>query len=461
MLTTFELLQKYDVPGPRYTSYPTVPIWRPSVGAADYISSINKAVGAHPLSLYFHIPFCKKLCHFCGCMHVITKDHSRSRPYVDALLIEMDHIIKALKNSNRDCSQIHFGGGTPNFLPPEEISRIMQRVRDNFNILPSAEIAIEMHPREDPDMQRFCDTLKTEGFNRISLGVQDFNDEIQKLINRFQSFATTKGMIDYLKKIGLEHFNFDLIYGLPGQNSIDQFKDTLAKTIFLKPNRIACYSYAHVPWVHPVQRSFKDTDIPTPEQKLRLFETAINFFTTHGYHLIGIDHFADEGDELYAALKNKSIHRNFMGYSTRADAHQIGLGVSSISFVGGHYFQNHKTIEAYTTAVIQRGLATHRGFMLSADDTIRRSLITEIMCHREVDFKEFGARQNIDFHSYFKDDLKLLTGFVDDGLITLDADGLKITPRGYLVVRNIAMCFDKYLDEIKKNARNPVFSRTV
>jgi len=458
MLSTTDLLKKYDVPGPRYTSYPTAPIWTESVNSQDYKDSLQNVKGKEPLSLYFHLPFCENLCHFCGCMQVITKDHSRSKPYVDLILNEIKMVTSHLNNSDKVVSQIHFGGGTPNFLQPEEISLIMQSIRKNFRVLPDAEIAIEMHPRTST--QSFCEKLKVEQFNRISLGVQSFDNEVQKLINRYQTYEMTKDMVASLRELGFKHYNFDLIYGLPGQD-IKKFEDTLEKTLTLKPNRLAVYSYAHVPWVRPVQRSFNDDDLPTPQLKLKLFETALKFFLENGYHMIGMDHFADENDELTIALKNKSIHRNFMGYTTRADAHQIGFGVSSISYVNGNYFQNQKKLKDYQEHTQQNQFSTLRGFILSRDDKIRRALITQLMCHLHIDIQKFEMEHELNFHDYFKDDLKHLKPFQDDDLLDITNNHLSITSQGHLVIRNMSMCFDRYLEKIRKNSTNPVFSRTV
>lgn len=459
MLSLFDLLHKYDVPGPRYTSYPTVPIWSENVGASDYAQNLRAVKGDEALSLYFHLPFCEQLCHFCGCMQVITKDHSRSKGYVDVLLKEIDLVAEQLENCERVVSQIHFGGGTPNFCQPEEISEIMQKIRDRFTVLDDAEIAIEMHPRTST--KEFCDNLKTEGFNRISLGVQDFNENVQKLIHRFQTHDMTKDMLDHLRALGFSHFNFDLIYGLPGQTQ-ETFKDTLEKTIALRPNRLAVYSYAHVPWVRPVQRSFKDSDLPNPEQKLRLFELAYNMLRENAYHPVGMDHFADESDELYKAVQENSVHRNFMGYSTRADAHQIGFGVSSISYVNGNYFQNAKKLPEYLKIIEDsKELTSFRGFILSAEDKLRRELITELMCHLRINKENFSKRFGINFNEHFKNELALLSDFKNDELLEESETELKVIGNGHLTIRNIAMCFDQHLDEIKKNARNPVFSRTV
>lgn len=458
MLSTLELLQKYDVPGPRYTSYPTVPAWVDTVTAGDYKKALASVKPIDPLSLYFHLPFCENLCHFCGCMQVITKDHSRSRPYINTVLDEIDMIAGALPDNARRVTQLHFGGGTPNFILPNEMQDLMTRIRSHFAFDNDAEIAIEMHPRTTK--KEFCDMLAATGFNRISLGVQDFDDQVQKLINRHQTFAMTKDMIEFLRSLGFKNFNFDLVYGLPGQ-SLQTFADTLEKTLELNPDRLAVYSYAHVPWVRPVQRSFKDEDLPSPETKLKLFEMALEFFTKHGYQTIGMDHFARADDELAQALATKSIHRNFMGYSTRADAHQLGFGVSSISFVGGNYFQNQKKLDTYTQVINENIPATQRGFLLSSEDALRRALINEFMCTLMLDIRRLEKSFHIDFADKFGNELSLLKGFVEDDLLEISPDFLRVRGKGHLVIRNMAMCFDSYLDDIRKKARNPVFSRTV
>ena len=458
MLSTFELLQKYDVPGPRYTSYPTVPIWSEKVSAADYADSLQKTAANDSLSLYFHLPFCENLCHFCGCMQVITKDHSRSKPYVDRLLKEIDLVVAQLSDRQRKVSQIHFGGGTPNFLQPDEMVLLMQKIRQNFVVEPQAEIAIEMHPRTST--VEFCHMLAQQGFNRISLGVQDFDEDVQRLIHRFQTYEMTSQMVDLLRSLGFSHFNFDLIYGLPGQ-TLAKFKDTLHKTQSLQPNRLAVYSYAHVPWVRPVQRSFKDEHLPSPHLKLQLFQEAYEFFLAHDYLTIGMDHFAKKDDELAVALAQHTIHRNFMGYSTRAEAHQIGFGVSSISYVAGNYFQNQKNLQDYEKTIDNNQLASFRGFLLHADDQLRREVITQLMCQLAVDIEKIEQTYHIDFTHYFKDDIVLLRPFVEDGLLEIAAKKIRVVGQGHLVLRNMAMCFDRYLSEIQKQAKNPVFSRTV
>lgn len=458
MSTRRKLLEKHDVPGPRYTSYPTVPAWSGAVTSVDYARALKSVSGDAPLSLYFHLPFCEKLCHFCGCFKTITKDHSRSKTYVDALLKEIELVAGHLENSQKKVTQIHFGGGTPNFIQPEELSTIMHTIRDKFSLVPDAEIAIEMHPRTSTT--DFCHNLASEGFNRISLGVQDFDDEVQKLINRHQTFAMTRDMLANLRELGFKNFNFDLVYGLPGQTE-EKFFLTLKKTLELSPDRLAVYSYAHVPWKSPIQRAFKDSDIPAPQTKLSLFEMAYREFTEHGYFLVGMDHFAKETDELYGALKTGSIHRNFMGYSTRADAHQLGFGASSISFVDGHYFQNGKDLALYQQQSLNGHFSTERGCLLNRDDEIRRALITDIMCRFCIQKSDFEKQFGIAFDDYFANDLSRLKGLVDDGIIQVSQNELKVTETGRLFVRNVAMCFDRYLNDIQSTAVNPVFSRTV
>lgn len=455
MLSTLDLLKKYDVPGPRYTSYPTVPAWTENVGVADYQKNLSAVQAGESLSLYFHIPFCEKLCHFCGCFQIITKDHTRSVSYVEALIQEIKTVAGHLTNEVKPVSQIHFGGGTPNFIAPEELSRILSAVRDHFQILPDAEIAIEMHPRTSTS--EFCQNLKKEGFNRISLGVQDFDDDVQRLINRFQTYDRTRAMMTELRSLDFKNFNLDLIYGLPGQTE-EKFAKTLELTLSLKPDRLAIYSYAHVPWVRPVQRSFADSDLPTPETKLKLFERAHHFFTSQGYAQIGLDHFATREDELYQALERGGLHRNFMGYSTRADAHQIGFGVSAISYVNGHYFQNEKKMDWYQEKMTRGDLATYRGYLLDEDDRIRRNLITELMCRLQVDKNLMPVAH---FDHYFAREVEKLKPFVADNLVIVTPKEIRVTERGKLTLRNIAMCFDAHLERVRQGAKTPVFSRTV
>ncbi len=455
----YKLLQKYDVPAPRYTSYPTVLAWTEDVGEVDYAQALSSVtLDSCHLSLYFHLPFCENLCHFCGCMQVITKDHSRSREYVDQLLKEIDYVISFLPSKTRKVGQIHFGGGTPNFLHPDELTEIMQKIWENFEVLPDAEIAIEMHPRTST--KKFCTNLKTLQFNRISLGVQDLDPKVQKLINRNQTYEMTKGMLDTLRSLGFEDFNIDLVYGLPGQ-TMEGWTQTLQQVIGFKPNRLAVYSYAHVPWVRPVQRTFADADLPDPATKLKLFQQAYTTFISNHYRHIGIDHFALESDELCRALDEKTIHRNFMGYSTRADNHQIGFGVSAISYVNGNYFQNQKDLKKYYEKIRSGSLATLRGFILNQDDRMRRDLITQIMCHGFLDLSVFEKKWNIDFWKFFSQEKEQLSPFVADDLLELSSKIFRAKNEGTLFLRNMAMVFDAHHAVIKAKAKTPAFSRSV
>lgn len=453
-----ELLKKYNQSGPRYTSYPTVPAWTNKVEVSDYENSLRDVRSDENLSLYFHLPFCENLCHFCGCMQVITKDHSRSQAYTDTICQELEQVSQCLSQESRVVSQVHFGGGTPNFLKPQELSQILSSIHRHFNLLKDAEIAIEMHPRTSTS--EFCENLKKEGFNRISLGVQDFDPHVQKLINRHQSYEMTETMLQELRHLGFDSFNFDLVYGLPGQTEKGWLR-TLDQVLELSPDRLAVYSYAHVPWMRPVQRTFKDEDLPSPAQKVDFFIQAYQTFLKSGYQLIGMDHFAKENDDLAKALQTRSIHRNFMGYSTKSDAHQLGFGVSAISYVNGNYFQNEKKLSDYEAAIKSKVLATFRGLILDHEDHLRRDLITRIMCHAYIDIIDFESKWNIQFHNKFADAIKSLQVFVQDDLLKLNNKEFKVVGEGFLVLRNMAMCFDPYLSKIQASASNPTFSKTI
>lgn len=459
----FKLLEKYDLPGPRYTSYPTVPAWTEEVGREEYKKSLGEIGQAREgqapplLSLYFHIPFCETLCHFCGCMTVITKEHDRSRAYVNLLLKEIDLVADRI-SKKPPVTQLHFGGGSPNFLKPEELKEILQKIRSRFALLPDAEIAIEMHPKTS--RPEFCKMLAELRFNRISMGVQDFDPKVQQLINRHQTYEMTEEMISLLRSLGFRSFNFDLIYGLPGQ-TMTTWEETLSRVLKLRPDRLAVYSYAHVPWLKTYQRSFEDKDLPSPRLKLELFEKAYQQMTKNGYRPIGMDHFCLEGDDLSRALETGTIHRNFMGYSTKAEAHQIGFGVSAISYAGGDYFQNQKELPLYEKSVSEGKLATYRGFLLSEDDKIRRDWIRRLMCTGKIDFAEFSTLWKIDVNDYFKKELRQLDSFVKDRLLKTEANRLQVVGEGFLFLRNIAMVFDRYLEGIREKATTPVFSKTI
>lgn len=458
IIDNLTLLEKYDVPGPRYTSYPTVPAWSEKISAADYQKSLNALSKNQPLSLYFHLPFCKNLCHFCGCTQVITKDTTKAKSYLEVLLKEINLVKNRLENSDKKVTQLHLGGGTPNFFAPELLEDLITHVKNDFSFLADAELAIEMHP--NTSTTAFNQSLKKLGFNRISLGVQDFDPHVQKLINRNQSFQTTKEMIFELRGLGFDSFNFDLVYGLPGQTKEGWLK-TLERTKELNPDRLAVYSYAHVPWVRPVQRTFKDSDLPSPKQKIDFFNLAYEFFLKNNYELIGMDHFAKKTDELSTAKHQNNLHRNFMGYSTKALAHQIGFGMSAISYVNNNYFQNQKRLQDYQASITNNNFATFRGFLLTPEDQMIRALITELMCHAQIDIKNFEKNWKIDFKQEFQQEMSQLDSFIEDSILELEPNFIKTTPSGALFLRNIAMLFDRHLNSIQQKAKNPVFSKTV
>lgn len=454
-----EILHRFNVPGPRYTSYPTVPAWSNEVGPNDYRTSLGRLGPKAPLSLYFHLPFCENLCHFCGCTQVITRDHSRSAGYTQLLLREMEAVAATLGQKRPRVVQIHFGGGTPNFFLPEEMQAIFQGIHRHFAVDPDAEIAIEMHPRTST--QAFCEVLPSLGFNRISLGVQDFDPIVQTRIRRFQTFEQTEEMITLLRNLRLNHFNFDLIYGLPAQTATGWAR-TIDQTLKLRPNRLAVYSYAHVPWVRPVQRAFSEEDLPTPEQKLQFFDLAYQKFTQAHYRLIGMDHFAEESDELATALASGSIHRNFMGYSTRAEAHQIGFGMSAISWVDGNYFQNRKELPLYSNTIEDGELSTFRGMLNDDDDRMRRDLINDLMCNGRIDPVALERKHGPQASALVRETAPQLTPFLEGGFLSANPDGsYHATTEGFLCLRNIAMLFDRHLEGVKRNATNPVFSKTI
>ncbi|OGQ07319.1 MAG: oxygen-independent coproporphyrinogen III oxidase [Deltaproteobacteria bacterium RIFCSPLOWO2_12_FULL_40_28] len=453
-----ELLYKYDVFAPRYTSYPTVPAWTGEVSSQDYREALLKCSSQDPFSLYFHLPFCENLCHFCGCTQVITKDHERSKSYTEVLKAELKKVRSLLPKKLGSVTQIHFGGGTPNFFHPMEISTLLQLVRNLFDVESDAELAIEIHPKTS--LTSFNQMLASQGFNRISLGIQDLDPKVQSLINRNQNFEITKLCMDELRSNGLSHFNLDLVYGLPGQNE-QGWEKTLAQVLQLSPNRLAVYSYAHVPWVRPVQRKFLDSDLPSPQLKVHFFEMAYKTFLDAGFSLIGMDHFARGDDELTLALKTEGIHRNFMGYSTRSDAHQIGFGMSAISYVNGGYFQNQKELKKYTEMINRDELATFRGHILKNDDFLRKDVITHMMCQGSINYDAFNEKWGKHFHDVFPEAISQLNSFEKDGLVSIDNHGFRVVGEGFLFLRNIATLFDAYLENIRKGATNPTFSRTI
>jgi len=452
------LLKKYDRPGPRYTSYPTAPLFSPAFTEEDFraeISSTNGPGETGDVSLYFHFPFCDTLCYFCGCTMLVTRDRNRIAEYNEYLTKEIG-VIAPMIAPGRRVVQVHWGGGTPTHLLPGEIRDMGEAIRTSFRIDPSAEMSVEIDPRELT--RDHLVALREAGFNRMSMGVQDFDARVQESVNRVQPESMSRRVYDWARELGFTSINLDLIYGLPFQ-SPDSFAETLAKVIGFGPDRIAVFNYAHVPWLKPHMKLIRPEDLPAPEEKLGILKMTIEQLCAGGYEYIGMDHFAKPDDELARAQKAKTLYRNFQGYSTKSGADLYGFGMSSISHFRGCYAQNTKNIPDYYRALDAGKLATRVGYRMTQDDQVRKHVIMRLMCDLELEKAPLGEKFGIDFDEYFESSLRRLDQFVADGLVTIEPGRIAIVGAGRLLLRNIAMCFDAYLEEMSKN--RPVFSRTV
>jgi oxygen-independent coproporphyrinogen-3 oxidase len=451
------ILPRYDGPGPRYTSYPTAPVWSAAYGADEFASDLASRLGEGRLALYAHVPFCASLCHFCACNRIITRDAALPERYLDAIAREIEAMRSRIASPPAS-AQLHWGGGTPTHLSPAQIRRLFHALTDAFPLAAGAEISIEVDPRVTTLEQ--VETLRALGFDRISLGVQDVEPRVQEAIHRIQPASMTAALVAHARRAGFTSVNFDLIYGLPFQRE-DTFTRTLDTVIAIGPDRIALYSYAHVTWVAKQQRGFERQDLPDAPTKLRILLLAIRRLLQAGYVYIGMDHFARPDDELARALKARTLRRNFMGYTTQADTVLLGFGPSAISELPGSYAQNERELAAWEDAVATRGFATLRGHRLSPDDAERRFVIARIMCHGEISAAEWSARYGRRFAEAFARELARLETLEADGLVLRAADGsLRVTPIGRLLVRNVAMVFDAYLpDQQRAGAR--LFSRAV
>jgi oxygen-independent coproporphyrinogen III oxidase len=453
---TDTILEKYNRPGPRYTSYPTAPVWKDDFGPDDLEDSYARAdAAATPLSLYMHIPFCENLCLFCACNVSIQKDKKVAIPYLAALKREIDHVSQRV-SKKRAVSQFHWGGGTPTYLTPAQLEDLFGHASERFTFAPDAEIGIEIDPRVTN--RAHLESLRRLGFNRLSMGIQDFQPKVQETIHRVQPYELTRDLILVARELGFESLNVDLIYGLPHQTA-DTFKATIDKTLTLRPDRVAMFSYAHVPWLKKQQGSFQ-MYLPEGMEKLRIFRTGLQHFLDAGYLYIGMDHFALPGDELAIAQKNRTLHRNFQGYTTKAGADLYGMGVSAISSIGEAYAQNRKEVPAYQEAIATRGIATARGYRLSHDDVLRRAVISRLLCHTLIPKQEIEQQFSISFDEYFAPELERLAESRDEGLVTLEANQIRVTSLGRIFIRNVAMIFDRYLREQHMDQR-PLFSKTL
>jgi oxygen-independent coproporphyrinogen III oxidase len=449
-------LEKYNRPGPRYTSYPTAPVWKDDFGPDDLDRCFADAnERGTPVSLYMHIPFCESLCLFCACNVSIQKDKNVAIPYLDALKREIDHVGVRVSN-RRPVIQFHWGGGTPTYLTPAQMEDLFSFTRERFSFAPDAEIGIEIDPRVTS--REHLETLRRLGFNRLSMGIQDFEARVQQAIHRVQPYEMTRDLILAARELGFESLNVDLIYGLPHQSE-DSFRATIEQVLTLSPDRVAMFSYAHVPWLKKQQGSF-ETHLPEGMEKFRIFRAGLESFLAAGYLYIGMDHFARPSDELAVAQRNRTLHRNFQGYTTKAGADLYGLGVSAISSIGEAYAQNRRDVPAYQSAVGTRGIATMRGYRLSADDLLRRAVIGRLLCHAVILKREIEREFAIEFDEYFAGEVERLKEYRAEGLVTLTPDEIRVTPLGRIFIRNLAMPFDRYLHEQQMDKR-PLFSKTL
>jgi len=441
-----DLIRRYNMAGPRYTSYPTAIEFDENFAIADYKQQVdlsNQRGG--PLSLYFHLPFCDTVCFFCACNKIITKNRKRAEPYLASLHKEIA-MQAALFDKDRVVEQLHWGGGTPTFLSHDQMRELMAVTRQHFNLADDeqGEYSIEIDPREaDADTIKL---LREIGFNRISLGVQDFNSIVQKAVNRIQSEQETFAVIEAARQSGFRSVSLDLIYGLPHQ-TVDTFSDTVDKILTFDPDRLSIFNYAHMPERFKVQRQMRTEDIPNPEVKLAILQHTIEKLTAAGYVYIGMDHFAKPDDELAIAQRENKLYRNFQGYSTHSECDLIGMGVTSIGSVADSYSQNQRTIDDYTASIANNELAVFRGVKLDEDDIIRRSVITKLICHFALDITAVEAEFNIVFADYFADVYPQLDQFSQDGLLNYDTEKIEVLAAGHLLIRNICMAFDRYIQQ--------------
>lgn len=452
---TDELLAKYAIIGPRYTSYPTAPMWHEIGGAThqDWLKTNTSSQKA--VSLYIHIPFCRERCLYCGCNVIVSRQQRVSADYVTFLLKEIDTLAH-YRPSNRKVKQLHFGGGTPNFLLNEEMEQIMSRLRERFDFDTDTEIGIEIDPcATRPNQLEF---LADQGFNRLSLGVQDLDETVQQAVNRIQGLEITREHLETARGLGIKGINFDLIYGLPCQTS-ESFKRTADAVIEMKPDRLAVYNFGYLPDKMRHQRKIDPETLPSTKEKMSILLNSINQFCSAGYNYIGMDHFALPEDELSIAQKNRTLYRNFMGYTPKSGIDLMGIGVTSISEFENHFIQNEKSLKAYKHQIDTLGIAGTRGIALSNDDRMRKWAIMKLICHFYLDFKEFSQAFGVSFTDVFEKELRRLIELEQDGLLMIGPDHIQVIDHGKILVRNICMVFDAYLH--RKDKPQIKFSQTI
>jgi oxygen-independent coproporphyrinogen-3 oxidase len=438
-----ELIKKYDRSGPRYTSYPTAVEFHDGFGEPEFKAAMARGNAAgRPLSLYFHIPFCDTICFYCACNKVATKDRSKAQPYLDLVYRELE-MKSALVEGPRVVEQLHWGGGTPTFISHEQMRELMDTTRKYFTLADDdkGEYSIEIDPREAS--YETIALLRDIGFNRLSMGVQDFEERVQKAVNRIQSEEQTLAILKAARETGFRSVSMDLIYGLPFQTR-ETFARTLERVLAMDPDRLSIFNYAHLPKLFSPQRRINEEELPSPQEKLNILQYAIGRLNEAGYVYIGMDHFAKPDDELAVAQRDHTLYRNFQGYSTHAHCDLIGFGITSISMMGNAYAQNEKTMDGYEASIRADKLALYRGLELTHDDEIRRDVITRLICHFELSIPEAEARWGIDFADYFAKELKELEQMQADGLLRFDDEDIQVLPAGRLLIRNICMVFDVY-----------------
>lgn len=452
-----ELIEKYDYSGPRYTSYPTAPQFHEGFGEQQYREVAEKTNADNsPLSLYFHIPFCDTVCYYCACNKVVTKDRDQAAPYLQRLHQEIA-MQGELFDRSRKVEQLHWGGGTPTFISHDEMRELMRITGEHFNLVDddSGEYSIEIDPREAT--AETIALLREIGFNRMSLGVQDFDPKVQKAVNRIQSEEQTMAVLQAARDEGFRSISIDLIYGLSFQ-TVDSFAKTLDRIIEVGPDRLSVFNYAHLPKMFMPQRRIDDEDLPSPQEKLDILNMTIEHLTAAGYVFIGMDHFARPDDELAQAQRDGTLYRNFQGYSTHSECDLVAMGSTSIGMVGNTYSQNIRTMDEYSQEIDAGRLPIFRGIELNDDDRLRRDVITKMICHFKLDFAAVEQAWGISFKEYFADELKRLETMQHDGLLQMDASGIEVMPRGRLLIRNICMEFDKYLPPASQQKN---FSRVI
>ncbi|QOP46107.1 oxygen-independent coproporphyrinogen III oxidase [Sulfurimonas paralvinellae] len=452
----FAKFTKYSKPGPRYTSYPTALEFKDDFLYDDYIKKLESQDSSRPLSLYFHLPFCKNACYFCGCNVVFTSKEDKMLRYMDYLKRELAILSKHL-DMNREVIQMHFGGGTPTFFSAEQLDEIITEIKKYFpNFADDAEISCEIDPRHINEDQ--MKVMAGHGFNRVSFGIQDFNEKVQQAVHRIQPYNVTKDAMDLARKYNMHSVNVDLIYGLPFQ-TLDTFKETLDLALTLNPDRFAVFNYAHVPWLKKTMRKIDETTLPRPDEKLAIMQYTIDFLTSNGYKMIGMDHFAKPDDELFKAIEKGELHRNFQGYTTKGGADLIGVGLTSIGEGVDYYAQNFKDMPSYEAAIDAGKLPFERGVMLSDDDMIRQYVIMELMSNFKLDIKRFESLFDVEFKVYFEDALRELEVFAAEDLISVSDEHIECSETGTLLIRNIAMPFDAYMQQHAGSSKT--FSKTV